>query len=54
MKEKSKFFTLLFDNFNKFNLKYSLMNGYESYPETIGSDIDICESSSRFVSTTRI
>lgn len=42
MKEKSKFFSLLFDNFNKFNLKYSLMNGYESYPESIGSDIDIC------------
>jgi thymidylate kinase len=42
MKEKSNFFNLMFDNFNKFNLKYSLMNGYEGYPESIGSDIDIC------------
>jgi len=45
MKSKSIFFNQFFDELNKEAIDYCIMNGYEDYPEEIGSDIDIVVNS---------
>ncbi len=45
MNNKSKFFEQFFASLNESKIPYVIMNGYEDYPEVIGSDIDICTES---------
>lgn len=45
MSNKSIFFNNFFNELNQQEIRYCIMNGYENYPNIIGSDIDIIVNS---------